>query len=147
MWLSDLLVPILVLSLIVGAQPAYAADQDDEIVVNVGIDIEGLINAVTQSSQSLGNRLSATAGEVSGNVGTAISQVPDRMFEKLKGSAKDSVRSFNHPLLGLTAFLISANPGADNMFPLWEKIIPVLSALYLLVFMVSAMVFFLSALG
>src|SRR3989339_1393015 len=121
-----LLLP-LALALLIFSQIALAGGNEDKVVVNsyVSIDVEGIIAALRGNTESTRNALESTRDTLNSGIGGLSSAV----LGAFSAYAQDAVRSFSHPLTGLTVFLISHNPDVGGMKASWSAVVSVISAL------------------
>ena len=131
-----LLLP-LALALLIFSQIALAGGNEDKVVVNsyVSIDVEGIITALRGNTESTRNALESTRDTLNSGIGGLSSAV----LGAFSAYAQDAVRSFSHPLTGLTVFLISHNPDVGGMKASWSAVVSVISALYVLMFIVAGL--------
>jgi len=104
------------------------------------IDFSGVINAIKGSSSNTTNSINQTKDTLN----TTVLGLPLDIVDLFTNSIKNSVRSFNTMLLGLTEALLASNPDPQLMFGVWQSIIFVISSLYLIIFLIVGFGFFFS---
>ena len=104
------------------------------------IDFSGVINAINGSSSNTTNSINQTKDTLN----TSVLGLPLDIVGLFTNSIKNSVRSFDIMLLGLTGALLASNPNPEVMFSTWQAIIFVISSLYLIVFLIVGFGFFFS---
>ena len=109
-------------------------------IINVNIDVSGIISAVNGNTQSNANAM----GETKSTLNNSIIELPFDIFGLFTNSIKNSLRNFNTSLLGLAKELLSANPDPELMIGWWQAIVTIISAFYLIVFLVIGFSFLIS---
>ena len=104
------------------------------------IDFSGVINAINGSSSNTTNSINQTKDTLN----TTVLGLPFDIVGLFTNSIKNSVRSFNNTLLGLTEALLSGNPNPELMQGVWQAIVFVISSLYLIIFLIVGFGFFFS---
>jgi len=123
----EFFLPFLIAPLLLTAPYAYAqAEPPEPVQPVVNIDLQGVIDGIA----NLGT-----------NLGGMITNIPDRIMEVFNDWLTFSVIEFNDPLLGLAKYLLSANPDIDPMFKWWQAVVVVISAFYLLLFLLIGFMF------
>jgi len=107
---------------------------------NINIDVSGIINAVNGNTSSNASAMNDTKSTLN----NSITGLPFDIFGLFTNSIKNSLRNFNTSLLGLAEELLSANPDPELMVGWWQAIVTVISAFYLIVFLVIGFSFLIS---
>ena len=139
---QEFFLPLLVIGLLATAQPTYAPNPNDPVVVNntVNIDTEGLKNAFNSGYQALTGTFTSGINGLKDNV----NGLKQGIWDSFTSSTKNSVKVFNSSMLGFTQFLLSTNPNVDSMQNLWQSITLVISSFYLIIFMIIGAKFLIS---
>ncbi len=101
-------------------------------VININIDVQGIINAINGLGSGLGGTLGNIPSQVLGVFGNAF---------------KGSLISFNDPLMQFSQTLLTSNPDPNGLYPWWQSTILVISSFYLLLFLVIGFMFLFSSLN
>jgi hypothetical protein len=125
----EILIPFLLTGLLVLVPYAHA---DDGSVININIDVQGIINAVN--------------GIGSGITGT-LDSIPSQVLGVFGGAFKGSLVSFNDPLMQLSQTLLTSNPDPSGLYGWWQSIILIISSFYLLLFLAIGFMFLFSSLN
>ncbi|VVB76115.1 Uncharacterised protein [uncultured archaeon] len=104
------------------------------------IDFSGVISAINGNGQSNTSALNDTKTTLN----NTMIGLPFDIVGLFTNSIKNSVRSFNSALLGLTGALLAGNPDPQLMYGVWQSIIFVISSLYLIIFLIVGFGFFFS---
>ncbi|HLC79818.1 MAG TPA: hypothetical protein VJG83_05370 [archaeon] len=139
MRVTEVCLPLLILGLLLST-PITQAANNEPITVNVGIDLQPLINAVNIGTQGIQGIVSTT----SGTINDTLEGISKKIFELFKDSAKNATKVFIKEMLSFTLFLISTNPDVDLMHNLWQSITIVISSFYLIIFILIGAKFLLS---
>ncbi len=126
----EIIVPFLLTGLLFLTPTVHAGD--DGSVININIDVQGIINAVN--------------GIGSGITGT-LNSIPDQVMGVFGNAFKGAMVSFNDPLMQLSQTLLTSNPDPSGLYSWWQSTIFVISSFYLLVFLVVGLMFLFSALN
>lgn len=131
--LHEIVLPFLITGFLFFAPFAHAQGAGGNGgVININIDVQGIINAINGLGSGMGNILSGIPDQVLGVFGTAF---------------KGSIISFNDPLMQLSEALLTSNPDPSGLYGWWQSIILVISSLYLLLFMIIGFMFLFSTLN
>jgi len=108
--------------------------------ININIDVSGIVNAVNGNTQSNANALTNNTNTLN----TSLLDIPTSIMNIFFGTIKNALLSFNNTLMNLTKELLSANPDPAPLFSWWQTIITIISAFYLLIFLIIGFQFLLS---
>ncbi len=100
-------------------------------VINIIIDVQGIINAITGLGSGLGNTLNS---------------IPDMVLGVFGSAVKGTLVGFNDPLMQLSQTLLTSNPDPAGLYGWWQSIVLVISSFYLLLFLSIGLLFLFSAL-
>ncbi|VVB74671.1 Uncharacterised protein [uncultured archaeon] len=107
------------------------------------IDFSGVINAINGSSSNTTSSINQTKDTLN----NSLLGLPIDIVGIFTSSIKNSVRSFNTMLLGLTGALLAGNPDPTLMQGVWQAIVFVISSLYLIIFLIVGFGFFFSGMN
>lgn len=130
----ELLIPFLLMGLIFMSPAAHATggNSNPPPIVNITIDVQGIINSITGMASSLG---------------TSITNIPTQVAGVFTGAIHGSLISLNNPLLNLSQALLTSNPDPSGLYGWWQSIILVISSCYLLLFLGIGFMFLFSSLN
>src|SRR3989344_5272716 len=97
MRVTEVCLPLLILGLLLST-PITQAANNEPITVNVGIDLQPLINAVNIGTQGIQGIVSTT----SGTINDTLEGISKKIFELCKDSAKNGTKVFIKEMLSFT---------------------------------------------
>ena len=124
----EMIIPFLVISTLFLAPHAYAATDDEPIIVQpiINIDLEGIIGAIEQLNT---------------DVTTDITNTPTSMLDIFTIWVNELLVSFNNPILEFMQTLLTSNPDIEPLYGAWQSIVIIISSFYLLVFITIGFMF------
>ncbi|MFH0970156.1 MAG: hypothetical protein V1776_01715 [Candidatus Diapherotrites archaeon] len=125
----EILIPFLLTGLLLFVPYAHA---EDDSIININIDVQGIINAVN----GIGSGISGT-----------INSIPSQVLGVFGDAFKGSLVGFNDPLMQLSQTLLTSNPDPSGLYGWWQSMVIVISSFYLLIFLFVGLLFLFSALN
>ncbi len=132
--LVEIVIPFLLTGLLALSPAAYAQSGggNNNPVINISIDVTGIINSING---------------MAGNLGTTITNIPNQVAGVFTGAIHGSLISLNNPLLALSQALLTSNPDPAGLYGWWQSVVLVISSCYLLLFLGIGFMFLFSSLN
>ena len=129
-----MVIPFILMGLVLFSPLAHAQSSsgNNNPVININIDVQGIIYSING---------------MAGNLGNTITSIPTQVASVFTGAIHGSLISLNNPLLNLSQTLLTTNPDPSGLYSWWQSMVLVISSCYLLLFLGIGFMFLFSSLN
>ncbi|HLC79292.1 MAG TPA: hypothetical protein VJG83_02570 [archaeon] len=112
---------------------ALATPTNPAPIVNIDLHMDEVINAIN-------NAYNGVTGQL-GGINDAVTQLAQEIVKALFGFLGDQLITITTPLINLEEDMITTNPDVTPMNGIWTIVVTIISALYLIVFLIAGFMF------